>query len=111
MPTSGVKVTRNFYVSGQCRMASTILGKRKNASCKILKQKNGGHLKRGGTLQCPPVRSGRPRTLRTVTGWWEEHPTRGCQSRLHPLVETIHFSDYSSDFIQVKKNILFPRNA
>src|SRR6202050_3444964 len=30
-------------------------------------KKNGGHLKRGGTLQCPPVRSGRPRTLRTVT--------------------------------------------
>jgi hypothetical protein len=39
------------------------------ARCKILKkQKNGGHLKRGGTLQCPPVRSSRPRTLRTVTG-------------------------------------------
>ena len=44
--------------------------------CKLLKkavmqftgQKNGGQLKRGGTLQCPPVRSGRPRTLRTVTG-------------------------------------------
>ena len=49
----------------------------------------------GGTLHCPPVRSGRPLTLRTESGWWEEHPTGGRQSRLRPFIETIHFSDYS----------------
>ncbi|HYL59609.1 MAG TPA: hypothetical protein VEU51_12110 [Candidatus Acidoferrales bacterium] len=59
-------------------------------------QKNGGQMKRGGTLQCPPVRSGRPRTLRAESGWREEHPTGGCQSRLHPTSETIQFRDYSN---------------
>src|SRR5215472_1746522 len=59
-------------------------------------KKNGGHLKRGGTLQCPPVRSGRPRTLRTEPGWLggTDQP-EGCQSRVHPYVETIRFGDYS----------------
>jgi hypothetical protein len=76
-----------------------------NTEAITIGQKNGGHVKRGGTLQCPPVRSGRPRTLRTESGWWEEHPTRGCQSRLHPIIETIQFSDYSKEIIQVKKNI------
>src|SRR5271163_2647616 len=48
----------------------------RSSASKLLKQKNGGHVKRGGTLQCPPVRSGRPRTLRTEPVGREEHTNR-----------------------------------
>jgi hypothetical protein len=31
----------------------------------------------------------------------EVHLTGGCQSRLHPIIETIHFSDYSKSKVPI----------
>ena len=65
--------------------------------------KNGGQLKRGGLSNARLIVAAvRLRCGRSPVGW-EEHPTGGCQSRLHPNNETIHFGNYSKSRILICK--------
>ncbi len=60
------------------------------------KIKNGGHVKRGGLSNARLFVATRPLMLGTVSGCLGGTLNRiGCQSRFHPIIETIHFRDYS----------------
>src|SRR5208337_4254129 len=90
MPERSVKLARDF------RLSRTVT----KSKLQFTEKKNGGHLKRGGTLQCPPVRSGRPLTLRTEAGLVGEEQTNRPGAR---AVRTHLLRRFISAIIQTSK--------
>src|SRR5208337_2767749 len=96
MPERSVKLARDF------RLSRTVT----KSKLQFTEKKNGGHLKRGGTLQCPPVRSGRPLTLRTEAGLVGEEQTNRPGAR---AVRTHLLRRFISAIIQTSKIFICTR--
>ncbi len=87
MPERSVKLARDF------RLSRTVT----KSKLQFTEKKNGGHLKRGGLSNARLfVAAVRLRCGRKPVSWGGTNQPAGCQSRAHPFIETIHFSDYSN---------------